>query len=107
MEPVRHPDCEGYELTRVHWPMLDDLQGVLARKAKERPEETYELYRVDIYSKASYGTQPEFTVELLHLPEEHLIGIDWDDGLEWVETDDLTEGIETWLDHHLTASDSS
>ena len=76
------------------------LREVL-REMRDKPDANYKLYRADIYNDNIFGAQPVFTVEMIYLPEQNRFGVEWVDGMEWIECDSVKKAIDTWLDHHV------
>lgn len=94
------PHYPNVKLIDIDHPEEPALREVLRELNKEADIE-YELYRADIYNDNIFGAQPVFTVEMIHLPQESRFGVEWVDGMEWIECDSFEEALDTWLDHHV------
>lgn len=94
-----YPDFELIEIKHIH---LEDPEVVeLLESLQEQPERTYITYWADIYSDRSFASQPEFTVEIIQFPEEGRCAVEWVDGLEWIDCEEIDDAVEQWIDHHM------
>jgi hypothetical protein len=96
---LKTPHYPSVNLIDIAHPEEPALRKIL-QELKSQSDTRYELYRADIYNDNIFGPQPVFTVEMIHLPDEDRFGVEWLDGMEWIDCDSYEEAIETWLEHH-------
>lgn len=97
LQTPHYPTVKLININHAEEPALNKV----LRDLKQQPGVVYDLYRADIYSDNIFGAQPVFTVEMIHLPEEERFGVEWVDGMEWIDCSSFEEAIDTWLDHHV------